>query len=93
MNILTALTTVFFIPARFGQSGFGVFCELPSSLHNGADGISFADGHAEIHKWLDPRTAGGGVLYISTSGSQRMNMESSANADLAWLAQHTPVQP
>ena len=74
-------------------SGFGVFCELPSSLHNGADGISFADGHAEIHKWLDPRTAGGGVLYISTSGSQRLNMESSANADLAWLAQHTPVQP
>jgi type II secretory pathway pseudopilin PulG len=36
--------------------GFGQFTELPSSDHNGADGISFADGHAEIHKWRDART-------------------------------------
>jgi prepilin-type processing-associated H-X9-DG protein len=23
-------------------------------LHNGACGFSFADGHAEIRKWIDP---------------------------------------
>jgi len=28
----------------------------PSSYHNGAGGLNFADGHAEIHKWLDART-------------------------------------
>jgi len=30
--------------------------DLPASYHNGACGLSFADGHSEIHKWLDPRT-------------------------------------
>lgn len=30
--------------------------DYPSSYHNGAGGFSFADGHAEIHRWLDPRT-------------------------------------
>jgi prepilin-type processing-associated H-X9-DG protein len=26
----------------------------PASYHNHANGISFCDGHAEIHKWMDP---------------------------------------
>jgi len=29
--------------------------DYPSSYHNGAGGFSFADGHAEIHRWLDAR--------------------------------------
>ncbi|MBI3417259.1 MAG: type II secretion system protein [Verrucomicrobia bacterium] len=32
------------------------FFDLPASYHNGAGGFSFADGHSEIKKWLDPRT-------------------------------------
>lgn len=30
--------------------------DVVSSLHCGGGGFSFADGHAEIHKWLDPAT-------------------------------------
>jgi prepilin-type processing-associated H-X9-DG protein len=30
--------------------------DLPASYHNGAGGLSFADGHSEIHKWQDSRT-------------------------------------
>jgi prepilin-type N-terminal cleavage/methylation domain len=30
--------------------------DMPSSHHNGAGGLSFADGHSEIRKWKDPRT-------------------------------------
>ena len=30
--------------------------DVPASYHNGACGFSFADGHAEIHKWLDSNT-------------------------------------
>jgi prepilin-type processing-associated H-X9-DG protein len=30
--------------------------DLPASYHNGACGFCFADGHAEIHKWLEPST-------------------------------------
>ncbi len=29
---------------------------MPANYHNGACGFSFADGHAEIRKWLDPDT-------------------------------------
>jgi prepilin-type N-terminal cleavage/methylation domain-containing protein/prepilin-type processing-associated H-X9-DG protein len=29
---------------------------LPANYHNGAGGFSFADGHAEVRKWLDPDT-------------------------------------
>ena len=30
--------------------------DVPASYHNGAGGLSFADGHAEIHRWLDNNT-------------------------------------
>ena len=29
----------------------GSWGDLPASYHNGACGFSFADGHAEVHKW------------------------------------------
>jgi prepilin-type N-terminal cleavage/methylation domain-containing protein/prepilin-type processing-associated H-X9-DG protein len=34
--------------------GNGAWFNLPASYHDGACGLSFADGHAEIHKWLSP---------------------------------------
>jgi len=38
--------------------GFTRFSQdLPASYHNGAGGLSFVDGHAEIKRWRDPRTA------------------------------------
>jgi len=30
--------------------------DVPASYHNGACGFGFADGHAEIHKWIDSAT-------------------------------------
>ena len=30
--------------------------DIPASYHGGAGGLSFADGHAEIKRWQDPRT-------------------------------------
>ena len=65
--------------------GAGVFTELPSSLHLRGDGISFADGHAEIHKWLDGRTC----PPVEYAPQQRINMIP-PNPDLLWMAQHTP---
>ncbi len=34
---------------------------LPAIYHNGAGGLSFADGHSEIHRWVDPGTLKPGV--------------------------------
>ena len=56
----------------------------PASYHNGAGGVSFADGHAEIKKWRDPRTKPPLVkgawtpTYIVTPN----------NPDVAWLQEH-----
>jgi len=30
--------------------------DLPASYHNGAAAFSFADGHSELHRWLEPST-------------------------------------
>ena len=68
-------------------NGTGVFTELPGSLHGGACGVSFADGHAEIHKWVDPTTVHPVTLTVVNQVSV------SNNRDLAWLAQRTPRQP
>ena len=34
------------------SSGPAVIVDFPASFHNGACGMSFSDGHAEVHKWL-----------------------------------------
>jgi prepilin-type processing-associated H-X9-DG protein len=42
-------------PATYsGYGGHGTgneWIRLPASYHNGAAGVSFADGHAETHRW------------------------------------------
>ncbi|MCI0538549.1 MAG: type II secretion system GspH family protein [Verrucomicrobiales bacterium] len=42
----------FFINGDF----FTSWGDRPASYHNGAGGFSFADGHAEVHKWLSATT-------------------------------------
>lgn len=69
-------------------NGTGEFTELPSSLHKGACGMSFADGHAEIHKWLEAATVVP-VIFKQVLG-QNQRVQVTASRDLAWLAQHTP---
>jgi len=36
--------------------GGATWDDVPASTHAGAGGLSFADGHAEIRKWMDPQT-------------------------------------
>jgi len=60
------------------------FFHYPSSLHNGRGVVAFADGHAEVHRWVDPRTSPavtGGVLAHWN--------DSPGNADLAWIRERT----
>lgn len=63
------------------------FTELPGNQHGGACGISFADGHAEIHKWKDAvMTAHRTISYTTV---QQVTC-SISDADMLWLAAHTP---
>ncbi len=59
--------------------------DFPASYHNGAAGISFADGHAEIHKWIDPRTR----PKPTYNGNLALNVASANNKDMIWLSDRT----
>ena len=61
--------------------------DMPASSHNGAGGLSFADGHAEIHKWLDSRTKPR-PLY-SDNGWQTWTTDCPGNVDMIWLSERT----
>ena len=56
---------------------------FPGSFHNRAGGLSFADGHAEIHKWIDPRTT-----PPFKKGQKREFTPMKDNRDLTWLQEH-----
>jgi prepilin-type N-terminal cleavage/methylation domain-containing protein/prepilin-type processing-associated H-X9-DG protein len=59
--------------------------DFPASFHNGAAGLSFADGHAEIKKWLDPRTK----PPVHFNNQLQLNVSSPNNPDMIWLAART----
>jgi len=59
--------------------------DFPASYHNGAAGISFADGHAEIRKWLDARTK----PPPKYNNQLTLNVASPNNRDMIWLAERT----
>ncbi len=61
-----------------------IIANYPGSYHNGAGGLSFADGHAEIHKWLDPRTR-----IKVTHTYMNLNVASPNNKDIEWLQART----
>ena len=57
--------------------------DWPASYHNGAGGLSFADGHAEIHKWIDPRTK----PAIKPGQTLSYGVATPNNSDVVWLQQ------
>jgi prepilin-type N-terminal cleavage/methylation domain-containing protein/prepilin-type processing-associated H-X9-DG protein len=103
MNIPGAANLWVFIdehPESINDGGFAVemqttgtdakIIDFPASYHDGGCGISFADGHAVIHKWI------GNTIKISIvnggSGSGNGVSSFSANdsvADVTWLQLHT----
>jgi len=63
------------------------FTELPGNQHGGACGISFADGHSEIHKWTDSLVN----TYRKVSFTVVQQVPCSiSDRDMVWLALHTP---
>jgi prepilin-type N-terminal cleavage/methylation domain-containing protein/prepilin-type processing-associated H-X9-DG protein len=60
--------------------------DYPASYHNGAAGISFADGHAEIRKWVDDRTK---VKARYKDNVLTLNVSSPNNRDMLWLSDRT----
>lgn len=87
-------------PDSINDAGFavqmrstGVFAQIidyPASYHVGAGGFSFADGHAEIHRWIGhtiqpPVVNGGASLGNGATGASAQD----SAVDVTWLQQHT----
>jgi prepilin-type processing-associated H-X9-DG protein len=60
------------------------FSDLPGYFHNFGCSFSFGDGHAEVHRWSDPRT----TPPPSPTGVGGGFIPSPQNADIAWLQDH-----
>jgi prepilin-type N-terminal cleavage/methylation domain-containing protein/prepilin-type processing-associated H-X9-DG protein len=58
--------------------------DMPASYHNGACGFSFADGHAEIKKWLDANTK---CPILKRNGASGVGTTS--QRDSIWMAART----
>jgi hypothetical protein len=62
--------------------------DVPASYHHGSGSLSFADGHAEAHKWLDARTRPPITgIWMSTSVTP-----SPGNPDMRYLSEHASIR-
>ncbi|HZR18969.1 MAG TPA: prepilin-type N-terminal cleavage/methylation domain-containing protein [Verrucomicrobiae bacterium] len=59
--------------------------DLPGTYHDLACGFSFADGHAEMKRWHDPRT----TPAYSPITDPYATPSSPNNVDIAWLQDHS----
>jgi prepilin-type processing-associated H-X9-DG protein len=57
---------------------------LPSGRHNGAGSFSFADGHSEIHKWVN-----GSTLAAEVRNGPKPPPAVRATEDLTWVLERT----
>jgi prepilin-type processing-associated H-X9-DG protein len=55
----------------------------PADYHGQAAGFAFADGHAEIHKWKDPRTCPPLTTVLN------VNVPQPTSKDVHWLQDHS----
>jgi len=63
--------------------------DWPAGNHNAAASISFADGHAIIHRWSDPRTYTPQGLVSPGQGGQGTTSQSPDDQDCFYLASIT----
>ena len=57
--------------------------DYPASYHNRAGGFSFADGHAEIRKWVDGRTC------PPIKPGLALNVPQPNSQDIHWMQEHS----
>jgi prepilin-type N-terminal cleavage/methylation domain-containing protein/prepilin-type processing-associated H-X9-DG protein len=56
---------------------------LPASFHNGAANVSFADGHAETHRWLV--TVPNGTVRPAVRGAVKGDFPAEPRTDYLWV--------
>lgn len=92
-------------PQGINDAGFGVVCanasnvslcrliDYPAPFHGGGAGLSFADGHSEVHKFKSPvitkaSTIPGGTPLPQVTGTAANGLAT----DIGWLAENTTTE-
>ena len=57
--------------------------DLPSSLHEGACGFNFVDGHSEVHRWLEASTR------LRVGRKDFSGMFAPGSRDIDWMIKHS----
>jgi prepilin-type N-terminal cleavage/methylation domain-containing protein/prepilin-type processing-associated H-X9-DG protein len=65
--------------------GSMMMVDFPASYHGNACGFAFADGHSEIHKWLDPRT----TPPVKKGSTIPLNVPHPNSRDVFWMQDHS----
>jgi type II secretory pathway pseudopilin PulG len=78
------------MPDDFSKTAQQGWVDYPAGFHGNSGALSFIDGHAEIHKWVEGPRAGKGGLDTKTTDYARLDDGKRANhRDIWWLAQRT----
>lgn len=63
--------------------------KYPAGRHGWSGGLSFADGHLEVHRWRDSRT----VPVTPPGQNMQLNVNLPGDEDVVWLANHAVGKP
>jgi len=63
--------------------------DFPASHHDSAGAFSYVDGHAEFHRWVDPRT----MPPLQPGQLLPLNVILPGDVDVTWLQQHASELP
>ena len=61
--------------------------DYPASYHNGSGRVSFADGHVETHRWLEPTT------LVPLGRAHPGSHTTATDRDVKWLQDHCTYLP
>jgi hypothetical protein len=64
--------------------------DLPGSYHDSVNSLTFADGHSESHKWLEPTTSAKVKLVSNSSGWPGNAVANGLpyDRDVQWMVEH-----
>ncbi|MEP6663382.1 MAG: prepilin-type N-terminal cleavage/methylation domain-containing protein [Verrucomicrobiota bacterium] len=69
---------------------YSEWSDLPASYHNGGANFSFADGHAESHRWHQPSTK---PAARPDAAALPIPVAKAENGDLSWILQRMSAEP
>jgi prepilin-type N-terminal cleavage/methylation domain-containing protein/prepilin-type processing-associated H-X9-DG protein len=76
-----------FFAVRMQPDTTAKWTDVPASTHNGAGSFSFADGHAEIKKWLDKNSKAPVIRKSPCPDNELYSPD-----DITWLQQRTTTK-